>query len=125
MSVRVYVLLDIVDGKSEYAIQALRNKTGVVLVDWLEGQWDVITAIEASNRMRLAQLLVQAISSVDTITEDLQLLPTCDGSSMESKVESVGIVTTNKTKGSKQARYGRDGSNIPSPVLRRVSSEPA
>jgi len=77
MSVRVYILLDIVDGKSEYAIQALRNKKGVVLVDWLEGQWDIITAIESSSRMRLAQLLIRAISSVDSITEDMQLLPTC------------------------------------------------
>ena len=122
---RVYLILDIMEGKHSEAVQSLRANPGVRRVDVLEGQWNIIMIIEASNRMRLAQLLIRAISSVDTITEDLQLLPTCDGSSMEPKVEPVGIVTTNKTEISKQAQPGRDGSNIPSSVLRRVSSEPA
>jgi hypothetical protein len=122
---RVYVILDVMEGKHSEAVQSLRANPGVQWVDVLEGQWDVITAIEAPNRSRLAQLVVRAISSVETITEDIQLLPSRDGADKESKVESVGIVTTNKMKSSKQARYGRDGSNIPGPVLRRVSSEPA
>ncbi|MDD5289554.1 MAG: hypothetical protein PHY28_10660, partial [Dehalococcoidales bacterium] len=75
---RVYVILDIMEGKHSEAVQSLQTSPGVRWVDTLEGQWDVITAIEASNRMRLAQLLVRAIYSVDTITVDLQLLPTCD-----------------------------------------------
>ena len=104
MSVRVYLLLDITDGKSEYAIRMLRNKTGVVLVDWLEGQWDVIAAIEASSRTSLAQPLIQAISSVDTITKDIQVLPTCDRSCMEPEFKLVRTVTTNKAAGSRQAQ---------------------
>jgi len=113
---RVYVILDIMEGKHSEAVQRLQANPGVRWVDVLEGQWDVITAIEASNRPHLAQLLVRAISSVETITEDIQLLPTYDGSSMESKVEPVGTAKTNKAKNSKQARQSRDESNIPSSV---------
>ena len=111
---RVYVILDIIDGKHSEAAQRLRANPGVQWVDVLEGQWDIITAIEASNRSRLAQLVVRAISSVETITEDIQLLPSCDGSDKESKFEPVGTATTNKAKGSKQAQHGREGLNIPS-----------
>ena len=113
---RVYVILDILEGKHSEAVQRLQASPGVRWVDVLEGQWDIITAIEASNRPRLAQLLVRAISSVETITEDIQLLPIYDGSSMESKVEPVGTVTTSKAKSSKQARHSRHESNIPSSV---------
>lgn len=113
---RVYVILNIREGKHSEAVQSLQANPGVRWVDALEGQWDVITAIEASSRSRLAQLLVRAISSVETITEDIQLLPTYDGSSLESKVEPIVTVTTNKAKSSKQARHSRDESNIPSSV---------
>jgi len=113
---RVYMILDIMEGKHGEAVQNLQATPGVQWVDVLEGQWDVITAIEASNRSRLAQLLVRAISSVETITEDIQLLPTYDGSNIESKVEPVGTVATYKAKNSKQARHGRDGLNVPSSV---------
>jgi hypothetical protein len=110
---RVYVILDIVEGKHNEAVQSLQTNPGVRWVDVLEGQWDVITAIEASNRSRLAKRLVRAISSVENITEDMQLLPICDGSYKKSKTEAVRT-TTNRTKNSKQARHGRDGPSIPS-----------
>jgi len=84
---RVYVILNIMDGKHSEAVQSLQATPGVRWVDVLEGQWDVITAIEASSRPRLAQLLVRAISSVETITEDIQLLPTNNGPSAQSTVE--------------------------------------
>ncbi|MFC1976681.1 hypothetical protein ACFLWS_00190 [Chloroflexota bacterium] len=120
---RVYVVLDIKEGKHNEAVQNLQANPGVRWVDMLEGQWDVITAIEASNRMRLAQFLMQAMSSVENITEDVQLLPTCNGSSAEHKVESVDTVITNKIRNSKQTRYGHDGSNIPNSISRQVSKE--
>jgi len=84
---RVYVILDIKEGKHSEAVQSLWANPGVRWVDALEGQWDVITAIEASNRSRLGQLLLQAISSVETIIEDIQLLPTSNGSGAQSTVE--------------------------------------
>ena len=110
---RVYFILDVVEGKHSEAVQSLQANPGVQWVDVLEGQWDIITAIQASNRMRLAKHLVRALAVVENITEDLQVLPTCDGSSMESKVERFGKVRINKTKNFKKVQYVRDGSNIP------------
>jgi len=113
---RVYLILDITEGKQNEAVQSLRVNPGVRWVDVLEGQWDVITAIEASNRTRLAQRLVRAISSVETITEDIQLLPSLNGADKESTFEPVSTATTNTVKGSKQSRQGHNESNIPSSV---------
>ena len=58
MNARVYILLDIVHGKSEYVIQALRGKPGVVMVDPLEGPPDVILVVEAPKRQKLAELTI-------------------------------------------------------------------
>ena len=87
---RVYVILNITDGKHSEAVHSLQAILGVRWVDALEGQWDVITMIEASNRVRLAKQLVQALAAIETITEDLQVLPTHDGSSVKSKFKSHG-----------------------------------
>jgi hypothetical protein len=92
---RVYVILDIINGKHSEAAQRLRANPGVRWVDVLEGQWDVITAIEASNRPCLAQRLVRAISSIETITEDIQLLPSLDGDGKRSNFGPVRIMNTN------------------------------
>ena len=81
MSVRAYVLLDIVDGKSGYAVQMLQNMAGVVLTDWLEGSPDVIAIVEAPNRQRLTEAIMPIIGCVDGITEDLHLLVTQDSES--------------------------------------------
>jgi hypothetical protein len=78
MSVRAYVLLDIVDGKSEYAVQMLQNRAEVVLADWLEGSPDVIVMVEAPNRQGLAEAIMPVIGCIDGITEDLRLLVTRD-----------------------------------------------
>jgi len=76
MGVKVYVLLDVMDGKSEEVAQILRGKPGVVKVDQLEGPPEVITVVEAYDRQELADLTMQALASVETMTEGLQLLPT-------------------------------------------------
>ena len=78
MSARVYVLLDIVDGKSEQAAQALGDMPGVLIADCLEGRPGVLLLVEASNRLKLAEFLMSAIASVDDIVEDLRLLVTRD-----------------------------------------------
>lgn len=78
MSARAYVLLDIVDSKSEQVVQTLRGKPGVVIVDPLEGPPDVIMVIEASKRQKLAELTMGAIVSVEDMTKGLHLLPAQD-----------------------------------------------
>ena len=80
MSSKVYVLLDIENSQSEQAIRTLRGMPGVVIADALEERPDVIMLIEASEREKLAELTVGALQSVESVTEEVQLLPVQDKS---------------------------------------------
>jgi hypothetical protein len=51
----------------------------VVEVDLLEGSPNVIMVVEAPEQKKLAERTIQALASVETITEGVQLLPTRDG----------------------------------------------
>lgn len=79
MSPRVYVLLDIIAGKSDRVTQTLRNKPGVILADELEEQSRIIMVVQADDREKLAKLTIQAIDSVESITDGIQLLPAKNG----------------------------------------------
>ena len=78
--VRAYVLLTIVDVKSELVAQALRDMPGVVIADPLEGITNLLIMVEASDRLELAELLMPAIAAADGVTEDIRLLITPDSS---------------------------------------------
>jgi hypothetical protein len=73
--VRTYVLLRTVDGDCERVLGALRGKQGVVSADPVEGPHDVILLIEATERQELAELTISALDSVNTMTEEVHLLP--------------------------------------------------
>jgi hypothetical protein len=75
MSDRAYILLDITDGKIEQALKVLQKSPGIVMADALEGPPDVIIVMEAPERQQLAKLTVQALGSVEAITERVNLLP--------------------------------------------------
>ncbi|MFW6126224.1 MAG: hypothetical protein ACOC58_03880 [Chloroflexota bacterium] len=75
MAAKVYLLLEIKDGRCGWAVDMLRRQGGVMLADLLEGPPDVVAVIQARNRQSLAQLTVQALASVEEVTEDMQLLP--------------------------------------------------
>jgi hypothetical protein len=75
MSARAYVLLNVVRGEVVEAVQTLRGRPGVIVADVIEGPPDIVMVIEARGRRRLADLTVEALSSVENITGDLQLLP--------------------------------------------------
>ena len=79
MSDRVYLLLNVAEGKADQVAGRLRHLAGVRMVDLIEGQADVIAVVEAPERHELAKLTVQALSSVETVIEDLQLLPARNG----------------------------------------------
>lgn len=79
MGAKAYILLDIVDGKSEQVARVLRGKRGVLMADSLESPPDIIMVVQASDRQKLAELTVQALASVETFTEGLRLLPAKDG----------------------------------------------
>ena len=48
---------------------------GVKMVDLLEGPPDVIVMLQARSRLELAELTNQALVSVESMTEDLKVLP--------------------------------------------------
>jgi len=78
MSARAYILLDIVDGKSEQVAEVLQHIPGVVISDCLEGRPDVLVLVEASDRPKLAELLMPVLSAIDNVTEGLRLLVSRD-----------------------------------------------
>jgi len=81
MKHKVYILLDVIDGSAEEVTRVLRKKLGVVIVDALEGPPDVVVLIEASEREQLAKWTIEALGSVEMLTEQVRLLPTWDISS--------------------------------------------
>jgi len=85
MGNRVYILLDIMDGKAEQAAKVLRESPGVVVVDILEGPPDVIMIIDAGERQQLARLTNQVLASVETMTEHVCLIPAGDELSTNQK----------------------------------------
>jgi len=79
MTNKVYVLLKIKEAKCEQAVRVLRRKPGVRILDVLEGAPNLVMMIVAPDRRQLAELTIDAITSVEEITEDQQLLPVRDG----------------------------------------------
>ena len=79
MSDRVYLLLDVAEGKADQVAGKLRNIAGIRIADVLEGQPDVIAVVEAPERHIVAELTIQAISSVENMIEDMKLLPARNG----------------------------------------------
>jgi len=78
MSVRAYMLLDIVDRSCEYAVQMLRSRAEVILADRLEGYPNIIAMVEAADRQSLAEAIMPVLECIDGITEGLRLLVTQD-----------------------------------------------
>jgi len=56
----------------------LRSKRGVLMADSLEGPPDLIMVVEASDKQKLAQLAINALATVETVTQGVQILPTLD-----------------------------------------------
>jgi len=75
MNDKVYILLDVVDGKTNRVVKTMRKTPGVVTVEALEGPPDVILVMEAADRQRLAKIAVQALTLVGKMAERIQLLP--------------------------------------------------
>jgi hypothetical protein len=69
-----------VDGKSQQVISELYTKPGVVAVDLLEGSPGLIVVVEAAKRQELVRFIMQALDSVELITEDLRFFITRESS---------------------------------------------
>ncbi len=75
MSTRVYVLLDVAQGERTEVVRTLRDRPGVIMADIVEGPPNVVMVVEARQRRRLAELTIEALTSIEGVTENLQLLP--------------------------------------------------
>ncbi len=75
MSDRVYVLLDIADGRSEEVVQSLWGKPGVTKVDSLEGSPNIIMVCEATDRHKLTGLTAKALDACEPAIKNITLLP--------------------------------------------------
>jgi hypothetical protein len=84
---RVYLLLDVAEGKTDHVAGKLKRIAGIRIVDVLEGKPDVIAVVEAPERNRLAEITMRVFSSVENMIEDLQLLPARDGPSSHISLE--------------------------------------
>ena len=80
MKDKVYILLDVMDGKVEQVVHVLQETPGVLMVDALEGPPDIVVLIEAPEREQLTKWTIDALASVEMLTEQVRLLPTRDGS---------------------------------------------
>ncbi|MBI4295545.1 MAG: hypothetical protein HY667_00360 [Chloroflexi bacterium] len=88
MSNRVYVVLDVIEGKAKQVACTLLQKSGVMVADVLDSPPGVMMVVEASERKRLAELTVQAIASVNGMMEGLRLLPVQDEVKAQALVRS-------------------------------------
>ncbi|MFC2071674.1 hypothetical protein ACFLUU_03020 [Chloroflexota bacterium] len=75
MRPRVYVILDVTAGKADWVAQTLRMQSGVLLADEIEELTHVVLVLEAPSRQKLAESTIKALSSVESATDDVQLLP--------------------------------------------------
>ena len=91
MADKVYILLDIVNGKTNRVVQVMRETPGVVTVEELKGPPDVILVMEAAERRQLAKLAIQALTLVGTMAERIQLLPINEKTSSPGVIRPVGV----------------------------------
>jgi tRNA-dihydrouridine synthase len=76
MSVRAYMLLDIVDRSCEDAVKMLRSRAEVMLADRLEGYPNIIAMVEAADKKSLVEAVMPVLGCIEGITEHLHLLVT-------------------------------------------------
>jgi hypothetical protein len=73
MNDKVYMLLDILEGKSTPALKVLQTLKGVV-ADALEGHPNTMVIVEAPDRQQLAERVMPVLDLLDSITQDIHLL---------------------------------------------------
>ncbi|MBN1368368.1 MAG: hypothetical protein JW967_10640 [Dehalococcoidales bacterium] len=73
---RAYVLFHTKTMNVRKVTRTLQDKAGVIMVDVLEDQPSVMIVVQASSRLRLAEMTVKAIASVEDLTEGIFLMPT-------------------------------------------------
>ena len=72
---RAYVIIDVQQDMTERVALTLSTRDGVILVDIVEDKPEVIMVVQAKSRQKLAELTIRALTSVESFTEVLQLMP--------------------------------------------------
>ena len=72
---RAYILLSTIKGQAEEAALIMQQNAGVVLVERIEGPPDIIGVVEALDRQELANAIMKVLSSIEAITDRVELLP--------------------------------------------------
>ena len=74
MRSRAYLMLDIIEDKVPYALQALQSARRVAAVDRLEGHPNVMVVIEAADRQEMAEAVMPVLESVERAAKDVHIL---------------------------------------------------
>ncbi len=77
MNSRAYIFLDVAHGETNDVLRMLKGQPCIVSVDCVEGPPDVIMVVEAEEPQRLAEVTVDALTSVSHMTNSVQCLPVC------------------------------------------------
>ena len=75
---RLYVLINVHPGKAEQVVRVLQNRTGVLFADILASPPDIIMVVQASDCKKLALHTLDALTPVENMIKELQLLPAID-----------------------------------------------
>jgi len=75
MSAKVYVLLDLGHARTAQVTHILQKKPGVAEIDVLDGPPSIMMVIEAPERLKAGEYLVNVLDSVDGMIENLHVLP--------------------------------------------------
>jgi len=71
--VKGYILVKLVPGLEKDALTQIRNIKGVLEVNLLFGQWDVITVVEAATLHEMARVVVSEIRGIQGVEETTTL----------------------------------------------------
>jgi len=72
--VKGYILIKLVPGLEKDALTQIRNIKGVLEVNLLFGQWDVITVVEAKTLHEMARMVVGEIRGIHGVEETTTLI---------------------------------------------------
>jgi hypothetical protein len=75
MCARIYITLDSINHKPEQVLQAVRGRKGVVIADRLDGNPDVLIALEARDRRKLWKLTTETLGHLENIVDEVNVLP--------------------------------------------------
>jgi DNA-binding Lrp family transcriptional regulator len=72
--IRAYVLVTASAGKAQHVAEALRGKDGIVLVDAITGEYDVIAQVESPDIPGIGKLILERIQSAEGVVKTITCL---------------------------------------------------